>query len=210
MTVKIRPTGAAILAIAATLSGSAGADSACTRRTATNATAQLQTAAEYLALKAGLAVGTRGATSAEIKKVTCFEKWGEHVVLAPVVIRYAGLANHFCRLMVQKNQAATFVTAPIATSADNCKDIERVVYADLNNDGYPDVLLSTVVPSNRYAANVVLPQIYISTKQGEYCYAGLASGALDVNWDGKPGSAASILIAEATRLGLDLMQCTSR
>lgn len=130
--------------------------------------------------------------------------------MASVVVRYAGLANHFCRLMVQTNQASNFVTAPIETSADNCKDIERVVYADLNKDGYPDVLLRTVVPSNRYATDIVLPQIYISTKQGEYCYAGLASGALESNWDGKPGSAVSILNAEAARLGLDLMQCTPR
>lgn len=109
--------------------------------------------------------------------------------------------------MLQKNKISKFIAAPSETSSDNCKGIARVIYADLNRDGHPDVVLETVVPSNRYATNIALPQIYISDSQGEYCYAGLASKALDSSWDGRAQSVRGVLDAEATRLGLDLMQC---
>lgn len=170
----------------------------------------LQKTASQLAQKADLSIGTRGAIDTEIKKIWHFEKASDYILLAPVVIRYEGLKNRFCRLMVQKNQNSKFVSAPAEASSDNCKGIARVIYADINRVGYPDAVLKAVVPSNRYAANIVLPQVYISDSQGDYCYAGLASKALESEWDGRAQSAMATLDAEATRLGIDLMKCTSR
>lgn len=172
--------------------------------------AQLQKTAKQLAQEVDLSSGSGRKISAKIKKSLRFQNSSNHIALVPVVIRYEGLKNRFCRLIIQKNEASKFIDAPAEASSDNCVDIAHVIYADLNRDGYPDAMLRTVVPSNRYGTNIVLPQVYISDSQGEYCYGGPASRALQSDWDGFAQSALAILDAESTRLGLDLMQCTPR
>jgi hypothetical protein len=194
--------------VAATLTGPATADVLrSTQARASVGIIKLQEAAEQLAKNIHLPGGL-GEKSVEIKKVWRSEEVSNPTVLAPVVIRYKDSENRWCRLMIQKNKISKFIAAPSETGSDNCKGIAHVIYADINRDGYPDVLLQTVVSSNRYATNIVLPQVYISDSQGEYCYAGLASKALDSSWDGRAQSVRAILDAEATRLGLDFMQCT--
>lgn len=201
----------AALIIAAALTSTAMADALRSSQARVSVEIiQLQEAAEKLAQKIDRPGGFEKKISIEIKKVWRSEKAGTQIVLAPVVIGYKGNENRWCRLMFQKDKISKFITAPSETSLDNCKGIVRVIYADLNRDGHPDVLLETVVPSNRYATNIALPQIYISDSQGEYCYAALASKALDSTWNGRAQSAIAILDAEATRLGLDLMQCAPR
>ena len=210
-TMTLSKAGVARLAglVTMALTGSATAG-VIGKHTGTAEINKLQNTSRQLAQKADLSAGTGGAIDAEIKKIWHFEKASDYILLAPVVIRYEGLKNRFCRLMVQKNQTSKFVSTPPETSSDNCKGIARVIYADINRDGYPDALLKTVVPSNRYAANIVLSQVYLSDSQGDYCYAGLASKALESDWDGRAQSAMATLDAEAMRLGIDLMQCTSR
>lgn len=210
-TITLSKAGVARLAglVTMALTGSATAG-VIGKHTGTAEINKLQNTSRQLAQKADLSAGTGGAIDAEIKKIWHFEKASDYILLAPVVIRYEGLKNRFCRLMVQKNQTSKFVSTPPETSSDNCKGIARVIYADINRDGYPDALLKTVVPSNRYAANIVLSQVYLSDSQGDYCYAGLASKALESDWDGRAQSAMATLDAEAMRLGIDLMQCTSR
>lgn len=206
---KARPARLVISIIVMALTGPATAG-VPSKHASTTEIIHLQKAASQLAQRADLSVGTGGAIGVEIKNIWRSEKANDYIVLAPVVIRYAGLKNRFCRLIVQKSQTSKFVAVPAETSSDNCMGIANVIYADINRDGYPDALLKTVVPSNRYAANVVLSQVYLSDSQGDYCYAGLASKAPESDWDGRAQSAMATLDAEATRLGIDLMQCTSR
>jgi hypothetical protein len=196
------------LIIASSLTGLATADALGSTQARTSVDIiQLQKTAAQLAQQIVFPDDFEKNISIKIKKVWRSEEIENRMVLAPVVIGHKGSENKWCRLMFQKNKTSKFITAPSETSSDNCKGIARVVYVDLNRDGYPDVLLETVVPSNRYATNIVLPQVYISDSQGEYCYAGLASKALDSSWDGRAQSVRGVLDAEATRLGLDLMQC---
>jgi hypothetical protein len=103
-------------------------------------------------------------------------------LLVPVQIGFKGVTNSYCRLvtipadfthsdLVQILQRANF---------DDCSGMTDSVYIDLNDDGVIDVVEMVRVKSNRNAAKLTIPIVYLSdtAEKSGYCYSEQASHQL--------------------------------
>ena len=103
-------------------------------------------------------------------------------LLVPVQIGFKGVTNSYCRLVTISADFTNsdLVQIPQRANFDDCSGMTDSVYIDLNVDGVIDVVEMVRVKSNRNAAKLTIPIVYLSdaTEKSGYCYSEQASHQL--------------------------------
>jgi hypothetical protein len=130
---------------------------------------------------------------------------GESSVVAPLRLLFADVANSYCFLAVIRTAVPR---ADVLPMTDSCKGVDLAAEADLNDDGLPDFVFDTRIPSNRYAAIVVESQAYVSRADATYCYsAGVSRALLATHPPLTPAVVRAAVDKEVARLGPSVLDC---
>jgi len=132
-------------------------------------------------------------------------------MVVPVLVRFVGNSNSYCRL-VEFNRATStgeFIPIPEGADHDNCRGMRKMAVVDLNHDGVPDFAFQVVFPSNRYNVDVSEGAVYLSQLNigKSYCYSPGASNvaASDAPFD--PKKLSDLVNAAIARLGKEVLAC---
>lgn len=134
-------------------------------------------------------------------------------LLAPVVIRFDGISNSYCRLVSfdSLNSNATLIKVPVQANFDDCKKFHNVHYLDINADGLLDFVASAAVKSNAFDGYVDEQVVYLSDigSDGGYCYSESASAVLHPEQMSSRAAMMQALAQEKTRLNISQFLCAS-
>jgi hypothetical protein len=135
---------------------------------------------------------------------------GQPRIVLPLLIRFDGVDNSYCRLAVvdAENKQAQLIEIP--GSQDHCQGMQRLAAVDVNHDGVPDFVFQVSMPSNTADATVSEGAVYLSQPATRsYCFAPAAGGALpsDVPFDA--GKVMAAIDAAVARKGPQILNCSS-
>lgn len=153
-----------------------------------------------------------------VKSITLMEfvRWSADSngkFLAPVVIRFAGVSNSYCRLVTfdSEKSPAIFVEIPVQSNFDNCRKFHSVHYLDVNADGVLDFVASSAVKSNAFDGYVDEQVVYLSDahSKGGYCFSESASASLQPKYMLSRAAIVRALAQEKARLNISQFSCAT-
>lgn len=134
-------------------------------------------------------------------------------LLLSVAVSYDSVANRYCRLAVSDplHNETQLVSLPEQALHDDCLKVESTLFADINSDGFLDVIQVVKIRSNRYADDVSEAVVYLSDSavSGGYCYSADASEQLAAPDLDSSKSAVRALMNAQHRLGLKGFHCAA-
>ncbi len=139
------------------------------------------------------------------------ESSGRVTVLLPLEVRYAGIANRYCRLAVV-GETVSLVSLPADALYDNCLRIRHQWLVSASGERAMDVMQVVTVPSNRHGGEVDEIQVYLAEASAPsgYCYSSQASAVASATTAVSAEDANLAFTRERQRLGLSGFQCDRR
>lgn len=133
---------------------------------------------------------------------------GSGQLAAVGVVRFAGLANRYCRVFIAAGDLtrATLVPVPAAANYDHCLQAGPLHAVDIDGDGIVDLVHTVAMKSNRYPTTVSETVVYLGRRDAAsgFCYSADASrelAAADVRTSTSLVSAASRALERTAKTG---------
>jgi hypothetical protein len=96
---------------------------------------------------------------------------------------------------------------PKTADFDNCKGVSSAKFHSFDGKNEAIIILSTLVPSNRYADMATVQQVYVLSSSKGYCYSSRASEAVNAFGTHSRLEPDRLIKSESLRRGIDLMVC---
>lgn len=132
-------------------------------------------------------------------------------VIAPAVIKFGGITNSYCRILVHNRDTASTILVPTPLDADpvTCQTNVLIADSDINSDGYPDFIFRIRFMSNRYADHVYENRVYLSQPNANqpYCFSREASLAASSASNSKALEVEQSIRTELARRGKTTFDC---
>jgi hypothetical protein len=122
-------------------------------------------------------------------------------------IKYSNYSNSYCRLAINESERMNLIHLPKTADFDNCKGVSSAKFHSFDGKNEAIIILSTLVPSNRYADMATVQQVYVLSSSKGYCYSSRASEAVNAFGTHSRLEPDRLIKSESLRRGIDLMVC---